>query len=136
MKKLLISILIISSSLFALNFEYTKAFFLYQKGFKTLNNNPILSKEYFKKSFKILKKLEEKNLPSSQTYYLLGIMYANGWGTKQNYSKAEKELLKAMKLGNIKAKCQLAFLYQKMNKLEEAKKYITPECKNLVKEIQ
>ena len=133
MKKLLILLFI--SSLFALNLEYTKAFFMYQKAYKTLNTNPKKSQENFKKSFEILKNLEKQNIPSSQVYYLLGVMYSNGWGVKKDYIKARDELLKAIKLGNVEAKCQLASLYLKMNNLEEARKYTTPQCENLLKEI-
>jgi len=134
MKK--IFILLFISSLFALNLEYTKAFFMYQKAYRMLNTNPKISQEYFKKSFKILKKLEREKIPSSQVYYLLGVMYSNGWGIKKDYSKAKKELLKAIKFGNLKAKCQLASLYLKMNNLEAARKYIIPQCENSFKEIQ
>ena len=133
MKKLIILLFI--NSLFALNLEYTKAFFLYQKAYKMLNTNPKISQEYFKKSFKILKDLEKQNVPSSQVYYLLGVMYSKGWGVKKDYIKAKDELLKAIKLGNVKAKCQLASIYLKMNNLEAAKKYTTPQCENLLKEI-
>ena len=128
--------LLIAPFLFALNLTYTKAFFLYQKGFKNLNSNPNMSQKYFEQSFNLLKSLENQNIKSSQTYYLLGTMYLNGWGVQVNYEKAKKEFQKAIKLGNIQAKCQMAKLYIKIGKLEEAKKYKTPQCENLFKENQ
>lgn len=139
MKKI-VTILIISSFLFAFDFTFTRAFNDFNQGLNLINKNPSLADKKFKEAYNLLKKIKHK---SSQIYYMLGRMYSNGWGVNKNYSLAKKYLLKAIKLGNKRANCCLARLYLKMNKPILAQKYlkislsnniISPYCKDLLKQ--
>ncbi|NPA87885.1 MAG: sel1 repeat family protein [Epsilonproteobacteria bacterium] len=121
MKKI-IGIILLSISLFALDFTFTKAYKEFQKGKRLEKTNPQLAQEHFKKAFFLLKSIENQN--SSQIHYLLGEMYAHGLGVTQNYSLSEQHFLKAIQLGNKRAHCCLAKVYIQEGKIEKAKEHL------------
>ncbi len=45
---------------------------------------------------------------AEQAHYFLGLLYLKGKGVKQNLSKAQRYLKKAVRFGNVRAKCYLA----------------------------
>ena len=45
---------------------------------------------------------------AEQAHFLLGLLYLKGKGVKQDLSKAQRHLQKAVNFGNIRAKCYLA----------------------------
>ena len=107
---------------FGLNLTFTKAFNYFNKGMRLEKSDPKKAQEYFVKAYALIQSLSNKN--TSQVQYMLGKMYCNGWGVEQNYQKAEKHFLEAIKLGNKRANCCIARLYIKEGKLKEAKKYL------------
>ena len=121
MKKLII-ILILSISVFAFDLTFTKAFNNFNRGINLEKTNPQKANQYFQKAFFLIKQIKNKN--SSQINYMLGKMYCNGWGVNRDYKLAEKYFLKAIKLGNARAKCCIARLYIKEGKKALAKKYL------------
>ena len=127
MKKTLLFIISISLS-FAFDLTFTKAFNNFNQGIRLLNQNPSLAQQKFKKSYEAIQSLSNKN--SSQVNYMLGKMYCNGWGVKQNYKLAEKYFLKALALGNKRVTCCLARLYLKMGKKNIAQKYLKKALSN------
>jgi tetratricopeptide (TPR) repeat protein len=120
MKKILFIIL---TTIFAFGFDalYTKAFLAYKKGLNLELKDPQKAQQYFQKAFILLSEIKTT---SSQKYYMLGRMYCNGWGTKQDLNKAEEYFKKAMALGNKRVYCCLARLYIKKGELNKAKKYL------------
>ena len=120
MKKFII--LISLSFLFAFDFTFTKAFNEFNQGLRLIKTNPAKAYKKFHEAYILIKDLKNKN--SSQVYYMLGRMYANGWGVEKNYKLAEKYFLKALKFGNRRVNCCLARLYLKMNKPNLAGKYL------------
>jgi len=104
--------LLIFSSLFAqtnifANSLYFNAFTDIQKAKRLLTNNPqkanslfIEARGYLKQ---IIKNSINQNKPSSQSMYLLGELYLNGWGGEKNPQKATLLLCSANSLGNMKA---------------------------------
>ncbi|EDM23903.1 tetratricopeptide repeat protein [Caminibacter mediatlanticus] len=127
MKKIILVILFITS-IFAIDFTFTKAYQYFKKGEKLEKTNPQKAQEYFQKSYILLQTIKER--PSSQIYFMLGKMYLNGWGVEQNFSIAEKYFKQSIKLGNTRAYCCLAKLYIKTNKKQLAKKYLNLAIKN------
>jgi len=121
MKKL-IALMIISISLFALDFTFTKAFREFNKGVNLEKKDPQSAMVHFQKAYIYIETL--KNKDTSQINYMLGRMYCNGWGVEKDYAKAEKYFLRAIELGNKRANCCLARLYIKEGKPELAKKYL------------
>ena len=122
MKKIILIIGVVIF-VFAFDLTFTKAFNYFNKGMRLEKSNPKKAEEYFVKAYALIQSLPNKN--TSQVQYMLGRMYCNGWGVEQNYQKAEKHFLKALKLGNKRANCCIARLYIKEGKLKEAKKYLT-----------
>jgi TPR repeat protein len=45
------------------------------------------------------------------SYYCLGVMYENGFGARQNYSKANLYYQRASESGHIKSIVNLGFMY-------------------------
>ncbi len=45
---------------------------------------------------------------AEQAHFLLGLLYLKGKGVKQDLSKAQRHLQKAVRFGNVRAKCYLA----------------------------
>jgi len=102
-----IFLILMASSLFAQSL-YFNAFRDINKAKRLLHTNPskanalfIEAKGYLKET---LKTSIEKNQPSSQVLLLLGKLYLNGWGVKNDSKKAALFLCSAKKLGNIPAK--------------------------------
>jgi len=136
MKKLIIVFIVIFS--FALDLKFTKAFREFNKGVKLEKTNPQEAQKHFEKAFELINDLENKN--SSQVYYMLGRMYCNGWGVKQNYSLAEKYFKKALNYGNKRVHCCIARLYIREGKYDLAKEHLEyalshPEIKNYCNDI-
>ena len=127
MKKLILFFTLISLS-FAFDLTFTKAFKNFTKGLQTYDSNPQKAQEYFKNAYNYIQKL--KNKDTSQVHYMLGRMYCNGFGVKEDLQKAEKHFLDAIKLGNERANCCITRLYIKMGKIEEAKKYLKKALSN------
>ncbi len=121
MQKLFI-ILLFFTTLFGIDFTFTKAYQNFNKGIKLIKQDPQQAQEYFQKAYILIQQI--KNHPSSQVYYMLGRMYCNGWGIKQNLKKAEKYFKKALALGNQRVNCCIARLYIKMHKNRLARKYL------------
>ena len=121
MKKLLL-IFMLSLSIFAFDLTFTKAFKNFNKGMQLEKTNPKKASEYFQKAYFLIQQL--KNKDTSQVHYMLGKMYCNGWGVNKDYKKAEEHFLRAIQLGNARAKCCIARLYIKEGKLTLAKKYL------------
>jgi len=99
--------LLIFSSLFAQSL-YFNAFTDIQKAKRLLTTNPqkanslfIEAKGYLKQ---IIRSSINQNKPSSQSMYLLGELYLNGWGGAKKPQKATLFLCSAYSLGNMKAK--------------------------------
>jgi TPR repeat protein len=136
MKKLVLVLFFILS--FAFDFKFTKAFQEFNRGVNTVKTNPQEAQKHFEKAFEIINDLDNKN--SSQVYYMLGRMYCNGWGVKQNFSLAEKYFKKALNLGNQRVHCCLARLYIKEGKYDLARKHLDyalthPSIKNYCNDI-
>jgi TPR repeat protein len=126
--KAIIGIILSLTLSFALDLTFTKAFNSFKKGVKLIKTNPQKAQQYFQKAYILLTELNDK--PSSQTYYMLGRMYCNGWGVEKNYKKAEEYFKKALQLGNERVHCCLARLYIRMGKPSLAKKYLDYAIKN------
>jgi len=127
MKKIWV-ILITAIFLFGLNLTFTKAFNNFNKGVRLEKTNPKKAHEYFVKAYALIQALPNKN--TSQVNYMLGKMYCNGWGVKQDLNKAEKYFLEAIKLGNKRANCCIARLYIKKGNLKKARKYLNIALSN------
>ena len=127
MKKLII-ILTTTVFLFSLNLTFTKAFNYFRKGEKLEKTNPKKANEYFIKAYTLIQALPNKK--TSQVNYMLGKMYCNGWGVKQDLNKAEKYFLEAIKLGNKRANCCITRLYIKKGDLKKARKYLNIALSN------
>ena len=127
MKKLLL-ILLFTISAFSFDLTFMKAFNNFNRGTNIVKSNPQKANQYFQKTFFLLKMLKQKD--TSQVNYMLGKMYSNGWGVKQNYQKAQKYFLRAIQLGNKRANCSLAKLYIKTGDLTLAKKYLNYTLSN------
>ena len=137
MKKMIL-ILILSISAFSFDLTFTKAFNNFNKGIRFAKSDTQKAGEYFQKAFFLIQQLKKQD--TSQVNYMLGEMYSNGWGVKQDFQKAQKYFLRAIQLGNKRANCSLAKLYIKTNQLTLAKKYlnyalshqsIAPYCKDI-----
>jgi len=126
MKKFIL--ILLTLNLFAFDLTFTQAFNNFNQGMRLINKNPLLAQKKFKKTYELIKTLKNKN--SSQVYYMLGRMYCNGWGVKTNYELAEKNFLKALKLGNQRVNCCLARLYMKMGKTYLAETYLKKALSN------
>jgi len=129
MKKILL-ILFTLNIMFAFDLTFTQAFNNFNQGIKLANKNPILAQKKFKKAYKLLQSIKNKN--SSQIYYMLGRMYCNGWGVKQDYKLAEKYFLKSLALGNKRTNCCIARLYFKIGKPYKAKRYLQKALSNKI----
>ncbi|GAB6046123.1 hypothetical protein JCM11957_17220 [Caminibacter profundus] len=121
MKKIFILLISVIFA-FSLDFTFTKAYRAFNKGIKLEKTDPEKAQKYFQKAYILLTEIKDK--PSSQTYYMLGRMYCNGWGIEKDYKKAEEFFKKALALGNERVNCCLARLYIRMGKYNKAKKYL------------
>jgi len=127
MKKIVLFLFTINL-IFALNLTFMKAFNNFNKGLRIYNSNPNQAQQYFKKAYEYIQQL--KNKDTSQINYMLGKMYCNGLGVKEDLKKAEKYFLKAISLGNQRANCGLARVYIKLGNKEKAKKYLKKALSN------
>ena len=137
MKKL-IFLLIGFAFVFSFDLTFTRAFQAFNKGISLEKTNPQLAQQYFQKAYVLIS--DQKDKPSSQIYYMLGRMYCNGWGVKQDLKKAEIYFKKALALGNERVNCCIARLYIKMGEYEKAKPYLKyamshPTLKNYCNDI-
>ena len=127
MKKIIL-FLMGMSLIFAFDLTFTKAFNNFNKGLRTYNTNPKQAQQYFKKAYEYIQQL--KNKDTSQINYMLGRMYCNGFGVKEDLKKAEKYFLRALQLGNARVNCCITRLYLKMGDKEKAKKYLKKALSN------
>ena len=127
MKKIVLFLFTINL-IFALNLTFMKAFNNFNKGLRIYNSNPNQAQQYFKKAYEYIQQL--KNKDTSQVNYMLGRMYCNGFGVKEDLKKAEKYFLRALQLGNVRVNCCIARLYIKMGKIEKAKKFLKKALSN------
>jgi len=127
MKKIIL-FLISVSLIFAFDLTFTKAFNNFNKGLRTYDSDPTQAQQYFKKAYEYIQQIKNKN--TSQINYMLGRMYCNGFGVKEDLNKAEKYFLKALQLGNQRVNCCLARLYLKMGNKEKARKFLTKALSN------
>ncbi|NPA11181.1 MAG: SEL1-like repeat protein [Epsilonproteobacteria bacterium] len=121
MKKLILFISV--TWLFAIDFTFTKGYMAYHKAIKLQQYDKQKANKEFNKARELLTKVIKK-YPSAQSYYMLAKIYANGWGVKKDFLKAEEYYLQAIKLGNKRAYCGIAKLYIQEKKYKEAKKYL------------
>ena len=63
----------------------------------------------YKTALSIFEDLSSTN--NSEAQYYLGIIYANGYGVKQDYLKAKEWLEKAAAQGHVEAQNEIGFIY-------------------------
>jgi TPR repeat protein len=144
--KYFLSIIILTVTLFGFDFTFTRAFNLFNKGLRLEQTNPAAAERNFEKAYALLSTIKT---PSSQKFYMLGVMFANGYGVPKNYQKAIKYFKLAIQYGNKRANCSLAKVYIQLHNLKKAKKYYKEAMKysnvsnycntinpNILKELQ
>lgn len=116
MRKFFLAVLLLFS--FVQANEYSKGYMSYKKGLRLLKTDEKRAYGYFKKSLKLLKAAHhEGSIPAS---YILGRLYCNGWGVKQDFIKAEAYFKENIKQGGIRSHCCLAKLYLVMDRKENS----------------
>ncbi|WP_456404300.1 tetratricopeptide repeat protein [Hydrogenimonas sp.] len=82
--------------------------------------------DYIKAKEMLEKAVQEEG--AEQAHFFLGLLYLKGKGVKQDLSKARRFLQKAVRFGNVRAKCYLAEA-QILSKTKDKKRIL-----NLLKE--